>query len=321
MTQSILPPEIKQLLSFDETASEFLARTHVEPLRTGVFFIDKCRVLRAGDVLEITGDSGSGKTEVLIQAAATCVLPNAINGVTYGGNNASLVVYDLELGFDLERLSNVLKARIRAARAAHTAGAPSGPADTESALVAECLSRVHVYICNGSFSFLAALKSADYVLRGIARNAPRGVHLRMLLINGMSSFYFMDKAGAFALARNTEGRSVSGVLGVMTVVARELRCLLQTHRLVVLVSTNSLSYQGGKLGPGGGGGGGKPNSRGTAPPQLYQLPAVWRDFPTHRVVLSPPTDQAGVFSSTWENPSRSRADRFTITEGSLRPCL
>jgi DNA-repair protein XRCC2 len=42
--------------------------------------------MRAGEVLEVCGESGSGKTEVLLHAAVACVLPKLHHGVSYGGN-------------------------------------------------------------------------------------------------------------------------------------------------------------------------------------------------------------------------------------------
>lgn len=57
------------LLSFlqpDESMRDFLSRTFVEPLRTSLPFIDSAAI-RPGNVVEICGASGSGKTEILTQ--------------------------------------------------------------------------------------------------------------------------------------------------------------------------------------------------------------------------------------------------------------
>ena len=45
--------------------------------------------LRPGHVLEAVGSSGCGKTELLVQAAVTCILPEAAHGVRYGGNGGA----------------------------------------------------------------------------------------------------------------------------------------------------------------------------------------------------------------------------------------
>lgn len=58
--------QIYAFLAADETAAEFLARTYVAPLRTGVPLIDNRTSLRPTSVVEISGNSRSGKTEVLL---------------------------------------------------------------------------------------------------------------------------------------------------------------------------------------------------------------------------------------------------------------
>ena len=61
---------MSHLLAFlkpDETAAQLIARTHVEPVDTGLFF---ARGLRPGQVLEISGPSGSAKTEILQQVSS-----------------------------------------------------------------------------------------------------------------------------------------------------------------------------------------------------------------------------------------------------------
>ena len=48
----------------DETAAQLLARTHVEPINTGLPFAS---TLRQGQVLEVSGPSGAAKSEILQQ--------------------------------------------------------------------------------------------------------------------------------------------------------------------------------------------------------------------------------------------------------------
>lgn len=57
--------ELHAFLQPDETAFELLSRTAIEPVQTGVFFLG---YLRVGQLLEITGQSGTAKSEILIQA-------------------------------------------------------------------------------------------------------------------------------------------------------------------------------------------------------------------------------------------------------------
>jgi hypothetical protein len=49
----------------DETAAQFLARSFVEQIHTGVPLIDLRAPLRATHVVEISGLASTGKTEIL----------------------------------------------------------------------------------------------------------------------------------------------------------------------------------------------------------------------------------------------------------------
>ncbi len=59
----------------DETAAQLLARSCVDPVSTGVYFIG---AVRAGHVLEISGPSVAAKTETLVQVSAAYVCLNCI---------------------------------------------------------------------------------------------------------------------------------------------------------------------------------------------------------------------------------------------------
>ena len=60
--------DLRAFVQPDESALELLARTATEPIQTGIFFLGS---LRAGQALEISGPSGSAKTELLIQVSAS----------------------------------------------------------------------------------------------------------------------------------------------------------------------------------------------------------------------------------------------------------
>ena len=73
-------------ISADETAYEYLTRALVEPLTSGVAFIDARHpepALKPGEILEIVGAGGTGKTELALEIATTAVLPKERRGVRY----------------------------------------------------------------------------------------------------------------------------------------------------------------------------------------------------------------------------------------------
>lgn len=77
--------ELAAFLAPDETAALMLARTFMEPLRTGLPLVDRFTSFRGGQLLELAGAAGCGRTTALLQVAVTCILPEVAGGVRYGG--------------------------------------------------------------------------------------------------------------------------------------------------------------------------------------------------------------------------------------------
>ena len=101
---------------------------------TGIPFVDAHGALRPGQLLEVCGVGGSGKTEILMQAAVHAVMPRKRGGVAFGGCEASVLLIDLDGKFDTLRLIKILTAKIRetvddASARAHGAPASSTNAD------------------------------------------------------------------------------------------------------------------------------------------------------------------------------------------------
>lgn len=61
--------EFASFLEPDETAYDLFARIVVDPVRTGIPFLDQAVFLRPGHVVELVGPSGCGKSELLVQVS------------------------------------------------------------------------------------------------------------------------------------------------------------------------------------------------------------------------------------------------------------
>jgi hypothetical protein len=84
-----------------------------DPILTGISFVDAHGALRAGQMLEVCGVGGSGKTEILMQTAVNCAMPRRRGGVDFGGCESSVLLVDLDGKFDTLRLLKILTARIK----------------------------------------------------------------------------------------------------------------------------------------------------------------------------------------------------------------
>lgn len=67
---------------------------------------------RPGDVVEIYGNSGSGKTELLLNLAAMCILPEQWKAIDIGGLGTSVVFIDTDHQFSMLRLFALLERKV-----------------------------------------------------------------------------------------------------------------------------------------------------------------------------------------------------------------
>ena len=142
--------------------------------------------MRAGQLVEVCGVGGSGKTEILMQAAVNCALPRERDGVRFGGCESSVLLLDLDGKFDTLRLLKILTARVEAALARETRDArtnapmpglegvlrkgPDGDKEADDALVRlsdsvyrESVGRFQMVRCHNSLDFLKALAVVDKI--------------------------------------------------------------------------------------------------------------------------------------------------------------
>ena len=163
-----------------------LSRVLTDPVLTGIPFVDAHGAMRAGQLVEVCGVGGSGKTEILMQAAVNCALPRERDGVRFGGCESSVLLLDLDGKFDTLRLLKILTARVEAALARETRDArtnapmpglegvlrkgPDGHKEADDALVRlsdsvyrESVGRFQMVRCHNSLDFLKALAVVDKI--------------------------------------------------------------------------------------------------------------------------------------------------------------
>lgn len=190
--------------------------------------MDAHGALRAGQMVEVCGVGGSGKTEILMQAAVNCVMPKRRGGVDFGGCESSVLLIDLDGKFDTLRLLEILTARIKDA-IANAAAHEASPAELDvlnDQVYVECMSRFQMLRCHSSLDFLKALSVVERIFtaqeeKSSAANAVDGGGSfvgggneniekitsaggvgcrqqprpkRLLLIDNIAAFYWLDRA-------------------------------------------------------------------------------------------------------------------------------
>ncbi|XP_022070719.1 DNA repair protein XRCC2 [Acanthochromis polyacanthus] len=167
-----------------------------------------------GEVVELCGMEGTGKTELLYHLLCRCVLPEAA-----GGLEVDVVFVDTDYSLDMLRLVSILDSRL------NTALSSSFSAGSEEAALRSCLSRLLVVHCSSSSQLLLTL----HFLETSLSSRPS---LALLLIDSISAFYWLDRCGG--------GASVTKQEEKLSKCAELLGRLLRDYRVTVFASCHAI---------------------------------------------------------------------------------
>ena len=115
--QPALSWQLQELLKPDETAYSLFKRLFATYQVTNISFLDAISAptkgIKSGSLVCLEGDSGSGKSEILLSATANCILPTEL-----GGNASGVAVFSVDSKFNANRLRDILRGRILSAESA-----------------------------------------------------------------------------------------------------------------------------------------------------------------------------------------------------------
>ena len=168
----------------DETALDFFTRMTYPSLSIPTIAPDG---LRVGETVEILGEPSTGKTLLMMDCCARCILPSE-----HGGNGASAIVVDTEGSFGLLRLGIVLDGLLLA----------SGVADEtqRKELTFASLRRLRVLQCHNADELVIGLAhlrcecESDIQLPQMSPDAYDLALPRLLLLDSASAFRWLDRA-------------------------------------------------------------------------------------------------------------------------------
>ncbi|XP_010256265.1 PREDICTED: DNA repair protein XRCC2 homolog isoform X2 [Nelumbo nucifera] len=314
---------IKEWINTNESAKEMLERVLTE--RPFLLLPPLHRVpLRVGNVVEIVGPSPSAKTEILIQAAISCVLPKQWNGVHYGGLERLVMYIDLDCRFDILRLSQSLKLRIMETKRSSDQidwsreeglckykETKETIADFDEDLFLACMRRFLYVCCYNSFEFLSTLKTLHYQLQ--KESEAHGVAVHFLMIDSISAFYWIDRAST-PLPLGFDKRKSLSLQTVAETVVQEIRKLLQMQPMLVLVTKATL-FGDGSLTSNAKRTFRKWHSQDTSYLRTLQLDD--QKYLHHEECANAESRSTPIYVSEWLLPSLSFVDKFMVKDAGI----
>ncbi|XP_044977559.1 DNA repair protein XRCC2 homolog isoform X1 [Hordeum vulgare subsp. vulgare] len=327
-------------LSVDETAAAFLSRSL--STRPPILLPPPLHraPLRPGNVVEIAGPSGSGKSQLLLMSAVQCILPKEWEGVHFGGLGKAVMYIDLDCRFDVLRLAQILRKRIAAGcGSVHPTneefeidGSKDEFHSLESTLFSDCMKRFLYVRCYNSSELIDALKSLKF--QSEARSEVFGISVYFLMLDSIGAFYWIDRA--LQPTRESKGKALS-FQSITETVIQEIHKFLQLQPILVLVTkapiygegiTTSNDFQRGSS---------KYMSEDSTAlryPKREEerngscreyMPSAWQTFVTHRIKLQDLAQEAVFFSEQenemlsvhtceWVQPFLNSKEKFYIKD-------
>lgn len=133
--------------------------------------------LQPGVVVEFSGAEGTGKTELLLNIAALCILPQSCVGVKLPGCSVDVMYIATSCELEIMRLVAVMESILlsHGVTSAHCKD-----------LITESLERLHVMKCNTMDELALTL----YLLKIYVKNHPE---VCMLLVDNITTFWWMER--------------------------------------------------------------------------------------------------------------------------------
>jgi len=133
--------------------------------------------LDPGSIFEIDGPIQSGKTSILMDIAARCILPKSA-----GGLEGNIAFIDCDGQFHIDRLISIMERILAENR--------SNP-DEKEAKLEESLARFHYAACDSSQEFLQVFDSLDDAF--VTVKIPENGAGWLVLIDTINAFYWLDR--------------------------------------------------------------------------------------------------------------------------------
>lgn len=147
-------------------------------------------------IIEITGDSNTGKTHLLMEFMARCVLPQR-----FGGCEADVLFVDTEHHFQIFKLAAMLEKHLRNSTQ-EAGGVQELNAEETRSIINASLKRCHLLKCHSPEQLQLAIFGLDRMFRENSNAA-------LLALDAVSTFYWLE---ATPIRKDTYAKTLVGKL-------------------------------------------------------------------------------------------------------------
>lgn len=172
--------------SHTESGAQLLARLKGKP---SLHCLDDTLFVqgpRSTDIIEINGEHSTGKTLLLSQMLARCILPNCVGTFRINGCNASAILINTDHHFQVSKLIELMTDTIETACAVSSASETVLTDSNKVAIVRNSLRNLHIIDCYDSEQFFLTLRTLDDLFLSNAEVA-------LLAVDNITAYYWQDR--------------------------------------------------------------------------------------------------------------------------------
>ncbi|KAJ9597124.1 hypothetical protein L9F63_026985 [Diploptera punctata] len=144
--------------------------------------------LHFGDVVEITGDIGSGKTLLITQLLAKCLLPKSMFEIDIGGLGAGAIIINSDHHFQLLKLVSIMEStllKIRKPKSNNSEENQQLDSSTIEKIIKTALANLIVLNCYDRVQLLVTFHSLDNILSS-------NKNISLIVVDSLSAFNWQD---------------------------------------------------------------------------------------------------------------------------------
>ena len=138
------------------------------------------------DIIEINGEHSTGKTLLLSQMLAKCILPNCVGTFRINGCNASAILINTDHHFQVSKLIELMTDMIDTAYAVSSASETVLTDSDKIAIVRNSLRNLHIIDCYDSEQFFLTLYTLDDLFLSNSEVA-------LLAVDNITAYYWQDR--------------------------------------------------------------------------------------------------------------------------------
>ncbi|XP_076161245.1 X-ray repair cross complementing 2 [Ptiloglossa arizonensis] len=169
-----------------ESGAQLLARLSTKPSLRGLDDTLFPEGPRNTDIIEIDGERSTGKTLLLSQILAKCILPNYHGSIQIKGCNASAILINTDHHFQVSKLIDIMTNIVDTAYDVSFTSETNKANHDKITVIRNSLHNLHVINCYNSEQFYLTLRTLDDIFLDNTKIA-------LLAIDSITAYYWQDR--------------------------------------------------------------------------------------------------------------------------------